>query len=738
MARRWPVPILLLGLARVAVAAHGPAPTPTPPATIVLTASDAQLGDAFGRRVSISGNTILVGANGDDERGLDAGAAYVFERDASGAWRERQKLLPPQLLAGDFFGWSVSIKGDALVVGAPGDDRDNNGAPNAATANRGAAYVYRRVGGTWQFENRLQPPELVKGDRFGWSVAVDAPLMLVGSPGRSSTGQAAGEVFAYVAGPGGWQLDAVLARTDTLGHFGDQFGFSVALEGNVALIGSPTPPFAPGRSETFSRQNGVWSSGATGSVPGGPRDGIAETVAFGALRGMDAWADGSVGILDDWNRPYVRRVGTDGRVATMFALSPRDDWPPTSNDALATTKDGSVYVAAARSVAARRSDGTESLVASGLQRIDALAFDNAAGVLYVADHCVLRRYSATGEALTVLGVSSDCSTVDGSDDVSRLADVTAMTVADDGTALFFVERTALRRLDLRTREVTTLAPGVTAGTALAIDGSGRLLVASVVGSGHQILEFRDAGLTSIAGGLSALVGSVDGTGAAAGLSASCMAPFGNGDVAFVDGSAVRKLDGRTVTTLAGKLSRGRDRDMHLVGYDVALRKGVAVVSRPGLGPPLAASNPISNRWSATGVTLTSRGELALGQSNGCLWYGPALCQPSTAGGALQPVVLVRQDSDLRWTRSAALPDRGAVPLSGLGTTLASDGRWLVAGAPEWDYRPQDASRGDIVGTGRVFVYDLDTLDADGDTMPDAWEQQFGLDPTTRRCGARPR
>ena len=66
-----------------------------------------------------------------------------------------------------------------------------------------------------------------------------------------------------------------------------------------------------------------------------------------------------------------------------------------------------------------------------------------------------------------------------------------------------------------------------------------------------------------------------------------------------------------------------------------------------------------------------------------------------------------------------------------------DGRWLVAGAPEWDYRPQDASRGDIVGTGRVFVYDLETLDSDGDTMPDTWEQQLRAGPQRPgRRGAR--
>ena len=102
-------------------------------ATTVLTAPDGALGDAFGRSVAMSGDTLVVGANGDDERGLDAGAAYVYRRVSSGRWELRQKLVPSELLDGDFFGWSVDVDGDAIVVGAPGDRRDVNGVRSRRT-----------------------------------------------------------------------------------------------------------------------------------------------------------------------------------------------------------------------------------------------------------------------------------------------------------------------------------------------------------------------------------------------------------------------------------------------------------------------------------------------------------------------------------------------------------------------------------------------------------------------------
>ena len=140
MNRRWSVVLALVLLAGFVSSGEA-----APPCQTVLTAPDAQLGDAFGRALR-SVATRSSSARMATTTAGRCGAAYCSSatRPARGS---RQKLLPPQLLAGDFFGWSVSVKGDALVVGAPGDDRDVNGAPGPATADRGAAYVYRRNSG---------------------------------------------------------------------------------------------------------------------------------------------------------------------------------------------------------------------------------------------------------------------------------------------------------------------------------------------------------------------------------------------------------------------------------------------------------------------------------------------------------------------------------------------------------------------------------------------------------------
>ena len=76
----------------------------------------------FGYSVSISGDRAIVGADREDTGGDNAGAAYVFERDAGGTWNEVQKLQASDIEAEDFFGESVSISGDRALVGAWGED----------------------------------------------------------------------------------------------------------------------------------------------------------------------------------------------------------------------------------------------------------------------------------------------------------------------------------------------------------------------------------------------------------------------------------------------------------------------------------------------------------------------------------------------------------------------------------------------------------------------------------------
>jgi hypothetical protein len=98
-----------------------------------LTASDGAESDNFGWSVSISGDYAVVGAYGDDDKGSASGSAYVFVRSGT-TWTEQQKLTASDGASTDFFGHSVSISGDTAIVGADGNDDKG--------INSGSAYVF--------------------------------------------------------------------------------------------------------------------------------------------------------------------------------------------------------------------------------------------------------------------------------------------------------------------------------------------------------------------------------------------------------------------------------------------------------------------------------------------------------------------------------------------------------------------------------------------------------------------
>ena len=109
-----------------------------------LMASDAAFEDRFGNGVSVSGETVVVGASLNDDAGSDSGSAYVFERPGggwSGNLTEDAKLTASDAAAGDLFGAFVSVSGETVVVGAFLDDD--------AGSNSGSAYVFVRPAGGW-------------------------------------------------------------------------------------------------------------------------------------------------------------------------------------------------------------------------------------------------------------------------------------------------------------------------------------------------------------------------------------------------------------------------------------------------------------------------------------------------------------------------------------------------------------------------------------------------------------
>src|ERR1700733_6835379 len=150
-----------------------------------LTASDGVAGDNFGKSVSVSGNTAVIG---DPFKNSYQGAVYVFARDPSGTWTQVQELTASDGAAGssdtgDVFGWSVSVSGSTAVVGAW--QKDNH---------QGAAYVF--VGdssGTWIQQQKLTAADGTWGDSFGTSVSISAATAVIGAPGGNL-----GEGVAYV------------------------------------------------------------------------------------------------------------------------------------------------------------------------------------------------------------------------------------------------------------------------------------------------------------------------------------------------------------------------------------------------------------------------------------------------------------------------------------------------------------------------------------------------------------
>jgi len=156
-----------------------------------LTAGDGAAGDTFGLSVSISGDTATVGAYGDDGY---SGSAYIFSRDQGGAvnWGQVQKLTAGDGAAGDYFGRSVSISGDTAIVGAYGDDDNGD--------RSGSAYSFSRdQGGTdnWGEVKKLTAGDGAAYDNFGYSVSISGDTAIVGALWDGDNGDASGSAYIF-------------------------------------------------------------------------------------------------------------------------------------------------------------------------------------------------------------------------------------------------------------------------------------------------------------------------------------------------------------------------------------------------------------------------------------------------------------------------------------------------------------------------------------------------------------
>jgi hypothetical protein len=181
-----------------------------------------------------------------------AGAAYVFTR-SSGVWSQQAYLKASNPDANDAFGYSVAIDGNTLVVGACGEDSnatgvDGDGADNSAGVS-GAAYVFTRSGSTWIQQAYLKASNTDAGDNFGFSVAISGDTLVVGAFNEASNatgvngdqadnslGYATGAAYNFTRSSGVWSQQSYLKASNT--GEGDFFGYSVAIYGDTVVVGA--------------------------------------------------------------------------------------------------------------------------------------------------------------------------------------------------------------------------------------------------------------------------------------------------------------------------------------------------------------------------------------------------------------------------------------------------------------------------------------------------------------------
>jgi hypothetical protein len=165
---------------------------------------------------------------------------------ASAATLQQAKLTAPDALAGDDFGYSVAVNGNTALVGAFGK-----------ADFTGAAYVYVKSGTTWTEQAKLTASDGNSFNNFGTTVALSGDTALVGAFENSGS---LGAVYVFVRTGTVWTQQAKLTAAN--GHSSDEFGYSVSLDGDTALIGALDAANLTGAAYVFTRTGTVWAQQA--------------------------------------------------------------------------------------------------------------------------------------------------------------------------------------------------------------------------------------------------------------------------------------------------------------------------------------------------------------------------------------------------------------------------------------------------------------------------------------------
>ncbi len=209
--------------------------------TTKLLASDGAASDSFGFSAAVSGDNVVAGAYRDDNY---LGSVYFYSR-SGGVWSSGQKLSGSDTVADDNFGWSVGINSNTTIVGANLDD--------VGATDQGSAYIFFK-NGLWVQQQKLTAADGSADDQFGISVGVSGDTAIVGAFGANSS---RGAAYVFTRNGSVWSQQQKLTATD--GAAGDQFGWSVAIDGETVIVGAHSDDGARGAAYVFRRNGTVWT-----------------------------------------------------------------------------------------------------------------------------------------------------------------------------------------------------------------------------------------------------------------------------------------------------------------------------------------------------------------------------------------------------------------------------------------------------------------------------------------------
>ncbi len=219
-----------------------------------LTASDGELGDYLGYAVAIDGNTIVVGANGDDDAGASSGSAYIFVKPAT-EWEdmtETAKLTGSDLAQSNQFGISVSISGNTIAVGS-----------NYHNSQKGAVYVFEKPDAGWSTMTqtaKLEATGAASGDYLGYSLSIDGNTIAAGAYGRDDSGSNSGCAYIFVKPDEGWTDGYSIARLAASDAAASAyFGKSVSIDNDVVAVGAFGVSSFKGAVYIFEKPTGGWT-----------------------------------------------------------------------------------------------------------------------------------------------------------------------------------------------------------------------------------------------------------------------------------------------------------------------------------------------------------------------------------------------------------------------------------------------------------------------------------------------